>query len=145
MFRRSVFIVTRLSFIAIGLLMLSMPAAAQNDEGVIDNCCYIDRQCTTQQDWVNGWYAYFNNLCVTSEQQNQQSTIQPNQSVTKNVPTQNGGLPPQPQNDDLLPMVQNPAEGFASTDTVSRSGFVAQLTQQEKCDLFGEFLPSCQN
>ncbi len=28
-----------------------------------DNCCFVDRQCTTEQEWINGWHAYQNNQC----------------------------------------------------------------------------------
>ncbi|MCY3780036.1 MAG: hypothetical protein OXG78_06990 [Chloroflexi bacterium] len=32
----------------------------------IDNCCFVDRQCITNQDWVNGYHAYENNQCVAT-------------------------------------------------------------------------------
>ena len=34
----------------------------------IDNCCFVDRQCSTDQDWVNGWHAFQNNQCSASTQ-----------------------------------------------------------------------------
>lgn len=29
----------------------------------IDNCCFIDRQCLSDQDWVDGYWAFQNNQC----------------------------------------------------------------------------------
>ena len=29
----------------------------------IDNCCFVDRQCQSDQDWVNGYWAFQNNQC----------------------------------------------------------------------------------
>ena len=29
----------------------------------IDNCCFVDRQCTTDHEWVDGYYAYQNGHC----------------------------------------------------------------------------------
>ncbi|MCY3781870.1 MAG: SH3 domain-containing protein [Chloroflexi bacterium] len=34
----------------------------------IDNCCFVDRQCTTEQEWVDGYWAYQNNQCVVHGQ-----------------------------------------------------------------------------
>ena len=29
----------------------------------IDNCCFVDRQCQSDQDWVNGYWAFQKNQC----------------------------------------------------------------------------------
>ena len=29
----------------------------------IDNCCFVDRQCTTDQEWTDGYWAYQNGQC----------------------------------------------------------------------------------
>ncbi len=29
-----------------------------------DNCCFVDRQCTTEQEWIDGYWARQNGLCV---------------------------------------------------------------------------------
>jgi len=42
----------------LALLLLSIPAIAQND-----NCCSVDRQCETDEEWVAGYYARQNNEC----------------------------------------------------------------------------------
>ena len=40
----------------------------------IDNCCFVDRQCSTNYDWVSGYYAFQNNHCAAPSQQQPQST-----------------------------------------------------------------------
>ncbi len=34
----------------------------------IDNCCFVDRQCQTDQDWAEGYYAFQNNQCGAPQQ-----------------------------------------------------------------------------
>ena len=51
------------------LLLLSVPASAR-----IDNCCFVDRHCTTNYEWVNGYYAFQYNHCVAPAGSQQQST-----------------------------------------------------------------------
>ncbi len=29
----------------------------------VDNCCYVNRQCVTNEDWTNGYWAFQNNEC----------------------------------------------------------------------------------
>jgi len=29
----------------------------------VDNCCYVDRQCHSDLDWMGGWHAYRNGQC----------------------------------------------------------------------------------
>ncbi|MCY3780035.1 MAG: SH3 domain-containing protein [Chloroflexi bacterium] len=29
----------------------------------VDNCCFVDRQCQTDQDWADGYWAFQNNEC----------------------------------------------------------------------------------
>ncbi len=31
--------------------------------GDIDNCCFVDRQCNSDQDWTDGYWAFQNNQC----------------------------------------------------------------------------------
>ena len=33
----------------------------------IDNCCFVDRQCNTDQQWTDGYYAFQNNQCAVSD------------------------------------------------------------------------------
>ena len=55
--------------------------AAPSDAPVVDNCCGIDRQCQSDQDWVNGYYDYQNHQCsvapMTSTAAVVESTSQP--------------------------------------------------------------------
>ena len=31
----------------------------------VNNCCFVNRQCVTEQQWVDGYWAYQRNQCVT--------------------------------------------------------------------------------
>lgn len=37
--------------------------AGGNVPAGVDNCCFVDRQCATDQDWTAGYWAYQNNQC----------------------------------------------------------------------------------
>lgn len=39
------------------------PPAPQSE---IDNCCFVDRQCRTDKEWEDGYWAYQNNECSAS-------------------------------------------------------------------------------
>ncbi|MCY4061254.1 MAG: SH3 domain-containing protein [Chloroflexi bacterium] len=39
---------------------LAQQPASRSD---IDNCCFVDRQCVTNKEWVDGYWAYQNNEC----------------------------------------------------------------------------------
>ena len=41
-----------------------LPAPAPSD---IDNCCFVDRHCQTDQEWTDGYWAYQNNQCGTPQ------------------------------------------------------------------------------
>ena len=58
-------------FLLLALLLLPLPTAAQNGAGEIDNCCYVDRECTTDFDWVSGYWAFQNKECAVSSQPRQ--------------------------------------------------------------------------
>ena len=36
----------------------------------IDNCCFVDRQCSTDQEWTDGYYAYHNGQCAVETEVN---------------------------------------------------------------------------
>jgi hypothetical protein len=63
MFKRSVVkkVVSLLAFAV--LFILPGPTSAQ-----INNCCHIDRQCTTEAEWVSGYYAFHNSICAAPQQ-----------------------------------------------------------------------------
>ena len=46
----------------------------------IDNCCFVDRQCATDEEWISGYYAYQGNECTAPVQT--QTTTQPVASTT---------------------------------------------------------------
>jgi len=43
----------------------------------IDNCCYVDRQCHSDQDWVTGYWAFQNNQCSAPAQSPAPASSQP--------------------------------------------------------------------
>ena len=40
---------------------VSQPMTSEGTE--VDNCCFIDRQCRSDEEWVNGYYAFQNQQC----------------------------------------------------------------------------------
>ena len=36
----------------------------QQQQTNIDNCCFVDRQCATDQEWVDGYWAFQNGQCA---------------------------------------------------------------------------------
>ena len=50
----------------IAVLVWAMAAAGIADD--IDNCCFVDRQCHTDQEWTDGYHAFQNNQCGASAQ-----------------------------------------------------------------------------
>ena len=68
MFKRSVSRMARLLLVLVALFMLSGAASA-----LIDNCCFVDRQCDTNQEWMSGYYAFQNNHCAAPSQQQARS------------------------------------------------------------------------
>ena len=43
----------------------------------IDNCCFVDRQCDTDQDWTDGYWAFQNNQCSAPAQSGAPTSAQP--------------------------------------------------------------------
>lgn len=54
------------ALITTAILLLAAALAGSADD--IDNCCFVDRQCTTDQQWVDGYWAFQNNQCPGSTQ-----------------------------------------------------------------------------
>ncbi len=46
-------------------------AAAQ-----VDNCCFVDRQCSSDQEWTNGYHAYQNGQCAAPSQSQSEAQAQ---------------------------------------------------------------------
>ncbi len=42
-----------------------------------DNCCFVDRQCSTDEEWTSGYWAFQNNQCSAPSQSQQQTSSQP--------------------------------------------------------------------
>ncbi len=51
----------------------------------IDNCCYVDRQCTVDADWTSGYWAFQNNQCAAPLQSRLQISSQPANSSTGTI------------------------------------------------------------
>lgn len=53
----------------------------------IDNCCFIDRQCITDEEWVSGYWAFQNNQCAapTQQQQSTASQSQPQPGASEDI------------------------------------------------------------
>ena len=51
----------------------------------IDNCCFVNRQCHTNQEWVSGYWAFQRNECPVSGQTPQQTVTQPESSTPAGV------------------------------------------------------------
>ena len=52
-------------------------AGPSTEPANIDNCCFVDRQCHTDQDWTEGYFAFQNNQCPAPEQTGSPSPPQP--------------------------------------------------------------------
>ncbi|MCY4465901.1 MAG: SH3 domain-containing protein [Chloroflexi bacterium] len=39
------------------------PAANGQTPANVDNCCFVDRQCSNDQEWTDGYWAFQNNQC----------------------------------------------------------------------------------
>ncbi len=44
----------------------SQPPSQTGTSAPIDNCCFVDRQCSSDQEWIEGYWAYQNNHCPAS-------------------------------------------------------------------------------
>ena len=51
----------------------------------IDNCCFVDRQCNTDQEWTDGYWAFQNNQCVAPTQVRSSTSSQPASSEPSQV------------------------------------------------------------
>ena len=51
----------------------------------VDNCCFVDRQCENDEDWVSGYWAFQNNQCPAPAQSQTQPSQQPVPQTTAQV------------------------------------------------------------
>ena len=54
-----------LALIITGFVFFAVSSAQHNS--VIDNCCYVNRQCATNQEWEAGFYAFQRNECPAGQ------------------------------------------------------------------------------
>ncbi len=64
----------------IALCMLAALVSAQ-----IDNCCFVDRQCSSDQDWRDGYYAFQNYQCAAPAQSQPGTSAPPASNAPANV------------------------------------------------------------
>ena len=50
------------------VVLLLFAAALAGTVSGIDNCCFVDRQCHSDQQWTDGFYAFQNNQCSAPAQ-----------------------------------------------------------------------------
>ena len=43
------------------------PSGSQQPTAQIDNCCFVNRQCTTNQEWTDGYWAFQRNECPSGQ------------------------------------------------------------------------------
>ena len=61
----------RLLLVLMSLFLLSIPTSA-----LIDNCCFVDRLCMSNAEWVSGYWAFQNNECAAPSQQQPAASLQ---------------------------------------------------------------------
>jgi len=80
MYRCNVSTYAKPLLILLATLLLSSATSAQ-----VNNCCSIDRQCTTNDEWVSGYYAFRNGKCsAASLQQDRQARQDQNPAQSNN-------------------------------------------------------------
>ena len=52
----------------------------------IDNCCFVNRQCTVDAEWVSGYWAFQKGQCTVPEQTKQSTSLQPTSAVAIDGP-----------------------------------------------------------
>ena len=51
----------------------------------IDNCCFVDRQCNSDQEWSDGWWAYQNGQCVAPAQSQPEFSVQQSGNASSQI------------------------------------------------------------
>ena len=68
MYRFNVSTYAKPLLILLAALLLASATSAQ-----VNNCCSIDRQCSTNDEWVSGYYAFRNGQCAAPAESQQQA------------------------------------------------------------------------
>ena len=63
----------------------SEPTGSQQPAAPIDNCCFVDRLCQSNQEWVDGYWAYQNGQCAAPTQPQPATPAQPVASTPATV------------------------------------------------------------
>jgi len=63
----------------------SQPPSQTGTSSPIDNCCFVDRQCSSDQEWIDGYWAYQNNQCPALTGSQVQTVSPPAPSVAAEV------------------------------------------------------------
>ena len=63
----------------------SEPAGSQQPAGPVDNCCFVDRLCQSDREWVDGYWAYQNGQCAAPAPAQQSTPAQPLASMPATV------------------------------------------------------------
>ena len=63
----------------------SEPTESQQPTSQVDNCCFVDRQCQSDQEWIAGYWAYQNNQCAAPAQPQPATPTQPASSESADV------------------------------------------------------------
>jgi len=53
------------------------PTGSQQPAAPIDNCCFVDRQCQSEQEWSDGYWAYQDGQCAAPAQPQPAAPAQP--------------------------------------------------------------------
>ena len=59
----------------------TQPQAASN----IDNCCFVDRQCMTDQEWTDGYWAFQNKQCTAPAGSQTQTSTQTTSTIASQI------------------------------------------------------------
>ena len=51
----------------------------------IDNCCFVDRQCSTDQEWTDGYWAFQNKQCTAPAGSQTQTSTQTTSTVSSQI------------------------------------------------------------
>ena len=65
-------------------LTLPSPQPATQPSAQVDNCCFVDRQCYSHQEWTEGYWAYQNNQCGSAAPGQAPAITQPASTATDN-------------------------------------------------------------
>ncbi len=57
------------------------PSSQMSAATAIDNCCFVDRQCQSDQDWTDGYWAFQNGQCAAPAQSQSGTSTQPASKV----------------------------------------------------------------